>query len=131
MSITIEAGSVAELRKIFEEMFGVPPVPREVSVPAPAPAPPAEAKPKGKKAAAPAPEPEPPPAVDEVPMPPPPADLTYDVVLDRIKALKAGSQPDIIARVKNWRDNNKKPSLKDMDVNGWVEVMAFLDTLEN
>lgn len=123
--ITIQAESVSELKKICSELFPsaevtVTPPKKETKKADPAP-------PKEEKKV------ETPPAADagkvtvEVPDAAP---LTHDKVLDRIKALKASTVPDIIDRVVAWRDGKKLPKLPEMSVQQLTETLEFVNSLE-
>jgi hypothetical protein len=124
--ITIETSSVAELKELFEEMFPqATPVTVTMEV---KPEPPPAEKPAPKKAAKPAPPPPPEPTVeDELEAEERVSD--YDTTLNRIKSMKAGAHPDIIDKVKGWRDGSGFPSLKEMTPQQLGACQDFLDTL--
>lgn len=132
MKIVIEAGSMAELRALLEEMTQVPVMaPKNINPPTvfteakTMTGPPATEytvggiggtfttageKPKKKEKAAPVPEPERTPEAQPDPALPV---LTRDDVLARIKVVKNGTDPDIAEKVKVWLGKNGVEKLAD------------------
>lgn len=124
--ITIQAGSVAELKKIFTDMFGAPVV---ASIPV-------EAKPEARKSTPPKKEEakkETTPAPETIQVEVPESggrECTYEEVMDKVKALKASTIPDILERVTEWKTKGNHPALKTADALTLGLAMTFIESLE-
>lgn len=117
MSITIHAESVMELRKIFTDMFGPVKLPA-AEAPAPKQDKPAS-KAKEKPVETPAPKQEKPADASR-------PDLTKDVVLTKIKKIKASTDPDIGTKVKAWLESNSIEKLADCTSDQFYDLQAAL-----
>lgn len=127
--ITIQATDVAELRKIFFDLFGAVTVATE-------PTPKAATKPAVKKE-----EPAPEPKIEQTEMKTVTVDVqeetagdgrtaTYDEVIAKIKTLKASTHPNIVELMKNWKTSGNYPDLKQSSPEQLGNAMTYIESLE-
>lgn len=131
--ITIQADNVAELRKIFSDMFGTATIPCE----APAVPQKPDSKSPVKKAGQPAPAPEPKveeaaaPGTVKVDVPDETGrTATYEEVIALVKKLKASTVPDILDKVNAWKTSGGYPALKESTPEQLGNALTFIESLE-